>query len=71
MIKEYEIKTNLTEDQYLAMQEVTEALGMTHAGYLRHLVILNVCASQELVSQMKVIRSRRENGRKPAGIRAV
>ena len=59
-----EVKTTLSESHYRAMLEVADALGMTQAGYIRTVVLKDVCQSQELVERMAAITARARNGRK-------
>ena len=60
---EMEIKTMLTEDQYRAMEAVRSVKGMTLAGYLRHLVLEDICNSDAQVSQFSEILERAKAGR--------
>lgn len=61
-----EVKTSLSEGHYNAMLEVVEALGMTQAGYVRQLILLDICEKQDLVEQMAKIAERPKTGRKRA-----
>ncbi len=70
-VQEIEMKTKLTEGQYLAMEQVREAKGLTKAGYLRHLIVQDVVDSQDLVSQMNDIEERAKKGISGAGLKAV
>ena len=65
-MKDFEVKTALSEAHYKAMLEVLEANGMTQAGYVRHLILTDIYRSQDLVSQMSAIAERAKKGRKPA-----
>lgn len=60
--KEHTVKTSLTEAQLVAFEEVLEAKGMTQAGYIRHLIIIDICKSQDLVCQMNQINDRSKTG---------
>ena len=71
MTKDLEVKTALSEADYRAMLQVIEAKGMTQAGYIRHLILRDVCDSQSLVSLMSEIRGRAESGMKPAPVRDI
>lgn len=62
-MKDFEVKTALSEGHFRAMQEVLEAKGMTQAGYIRHLILQDIYKSQELVSQMNAISERAKTGR--------
>ncbi len=70
-VKEYEIKTKLTEGQWLAMQQVIEAKGLTTAGYIRHLILRSIVDSQDLVSQMNAIEERAKKGISGVPLKAV
>ena len=62
--KEFEVKTNLSEGHFIAMQQVIESKGMTQAGYIRHLILKDMYESQDLVSQMNEITDRAKRGQK-------
>ena len=64
-MREFEVKTALSQAHYNAMLEVLEANGMTQAGYIRHLILRDIYQSQDLVEQMAAISERAKNGRKP------
>ena len=53
-----EIKTTLSERHYNMMLEVCEALGLTQAGYIRQLIMLDIVEKQQLVEQMAEIGER-------------
>jgi hypothetical protein len=57
-IKDFEVKTQMSEPHYRAMLKVIEAKGLTQAGYVRHLVLKDIYESDDLVSQMAEITSR-------------
>ena len=61
-MKDFEVKTALSEAHYSAMLEVLEANGMTQAGYMRHLILRDIYQSQDLVEQMTVIAERAKSG---------
>ena len=63
-IKEFEVKTQLSERQFKAMQAVIEAAGFTTAGYVRHLILSDVVNRQEQVSQLNEIMDRAEMAQK-------
>ena len=58
-----EVKTSLSESHYNAMLEVIDALGMSQAGYIRTLILRDICQSQELVERMAAITARSRTGR--------
>ena len=47
------MKTALSEGQYKAMQKVREARGFTEAGYIRHVILNDIAATEDLVLQMQ------------------
>lgn len=47
------VKTALSEGQYKAMQKVREARGFTEAGYIRHVILNDIAATEDLVLQMQ------------------
>ena len=61
--KPFEVKTTLSETHYNAMQDVADALGMTHAGYVRQLILRDIIHNQALVQQMAEIAERPRTGR--------
>jgi len=62
--RDTEVKTTLSWDEYRAMEVVVSVKGMTQAGYLRHLILQDICDSQDLVSQMQDVLSRVKTGQK-------
>ncbi len=65
-MKDFEVKTMLSEGQYAAMMEVVEAKGMTQAGFVRHLILNEIAASQDYVAQITAITARTKTDRNPA-----
>jgi len=63
-MREFEVRTALSEPHYNAMLEVLEANGMTQAGYVRHLILRDVVQSQHVVEQMNAISERARLARK-------
>ncbi len=63
-MKDFEVKTMLSEGQYRAMIEVMEATGMTQAGFVRHLILREIARSEDYVAQISAITERAKNGRK-------
>lgn len=59
-----EVKTSLSESPYSAMLEVIDTLGMSQAGYIRTLILRDICLSQDLVERMAKITARLKPGRK-------
>ena len=68
-MKDIPVKTLLTEGQYKAMTIVVEALGFTESGYLRHLIIQDMAAKEDLVCQMRRLTGTPGNGMKEASKR--
>lgn len=58
------VKTALTEGQYSAMKKVMEARGFTEAGYLRHVILCDIAATEDLVLQMQRLTGSAEKGTK-------
>ena len=52
-MKDIAIKTALSEGQYSAMKKVVEARGFSEAGYVRHLILSDIAATEDLVLQMQ------------------
>mgnify|MGYP001029930968 FL=1 len=65
-MKDFEVKTALTDGQYNAMLRVIEAKGMTQAGYIRHLILQDVANSQDYVALITGITESAETGKIPA-----
>lgn len=61
-MKEFDVKTLLTEGQYKAMHRVIEAKGLTAAGYIRHLVIQDIVSSEDLVSRISALTEMTKTG---------
>jgi len=55
MNRDLDVKTTLADDEYRAMEAVIAAKGMTQAGYLRHLILTDICNSQDTVSKISSI----------------
>lgn len=65
-MKDIPVKTLLNEGQYKYMKQLIAALGFTESGYLRHLIITDMAAKEELVSQMTRLTISDESGMKSA-----
>ena len=59
-----EVKTTLSESHYNLMLDVCEALGLTQAGYIRNLILLDIVEKQQLVDQMAEIAERPRQARR-------
>ena len=57
-MKEFDARTQLSDFQWRAMQQVIEAKGLTQAGYIRQLILQDIVGSQDLVDQMSAIKER-------------
>lgn len=51
------MKTHLSEGQHAVAIETMEAKGLTQAGYLRHLILQDCAACEDLVRQIKRLTS--------------
>lgn len=54
-MKDFEVKTKLSEGQFKAMKEVAENKGLSNAEYLRNLILMDVYKSQNWLSRIKSI----------------
>lgn len=52
-MKDVPVKTLLTEGQYKAMKVVVEARGFSESGYIRHVILNDISATEDLVCQMQ------------------
>lgn len=55
MKRDLDAKTTLTANEYRAMEAVVLAKGMTQAGYIRNLILTDICDSQDTVSKIEGI----------------
>ena len=62
-MKDFEVKTALSDGQYNAMLKVIEAKGMTMAGYVRHLILIDIVKSQDHVAQINALTERAKMGK--------
>ena len=51
-MREFEVKTMLSEGHYKMMAKALKANGMTQAGFVRHLILRYLYESQDYVVQM-------------------
>lgn len=66
--QDFEVKTALSEADYKAMHDLMQAKGLTQAGYIRNVILKDICHSQDVVFQMNAIRERAMAGPKSACI---
>lgn len=65
-MRDFDVKTQLSEKEYKAMMRTIEAKGLTQAGYFRQLILNDIVNSDSLVSRINAILERDETGQKQA-----
>ncbi len=63
-MKDFEIKFSVTEWQYKAIMRVVDAMGMTVAGFVRHVILHFIVDHEDKVSRMIELTARSENVQK-------
>jgi len=65
-MKDVPVKTLLTEGQYKRLKIVIEARGFTESGYIRHVILNDISATEDLVCQMQRLTGSTETDLKQA-----
>ena len=65
-MKDIPVKTLLNEGQYKYMKQLIAARGFSESGYLRHLIITDMAATEDLVEQMTRLTIRDDSATKDA-----